>query len=125
MIRSVFSKRPSLWKTIGVSQKSFVTADIWGEVLDGKLSKNEEYDLNQKNMVGIVSHFKASLAQAMEAGGPKAIEKHKARGKLLARERIDNLVDPGSPFLGKYMYCISIKRRKHLKLVNEVVRLSQ
>ncbi len=33
-------------------------------------------------------------------GGPvQAVEKHKARGKLLARERIDLLVDPGTPFL--------------------------
>lgn len=34
-----------------------------------------------------------------EAGGPKAVARHKSRGKLLARERIDKLIDPGSPFL--------------------------
>ncbi len=32
-------------------------------------------------------------------GGEEAVAKHRARGKLLARERIDLLVDPGSPFL--------------------------
>jgi len=32
-------------------------------------------------------------------GGAKAIEKHRSRGKLLARERIDMLLDSGSPFL--------------------------
>jgi len=35
----------------------------------------------------------------MIGGDPKLIEKHKARGKLLARERISNLLDPGTPFL--------------------------
>lgn len=67
--------------------------------MDGKLTKNEEYAANDKSMDGIVSHFQQTLSKAMEAGGTKAIAKHKARGKLLARERIDNLVDPGSPFL--------------------------
>ena len=37
---------------------------------------------------------------AVSAGGPaEAVERHRARGKLLARERIDRLVDPGSAFL--------------------------
>ena len=34
-----------------------------------------------------------------ECGGPKAVKKHRARGKLLARERIRYVTDPGSPFL--------------------------
>ncbi len=39
------------------------------------------------------------LARAAEGGGAKAREKHTARGKLLARDRITALLDPGSPFL--------------------------
>ncbi|MFT4200280.1 carboxyl transferase domain-containing protein [Gordonia sp. (in: high G+C Gram-positive bacteria)] len=39
------------------------------------------------------------LRIAAAGGGDKARERHLARGKLLARERIDALVDPGSPFL--------------------------
>jgi 3-methylcrotonyl-CoA carboxylase beta subunit len=39
------------------------------------------------------------LARAAEGGGARAREKHTARGKLLARERITALLDPGSPFL--------------------------
>ncbi len=46
-------------------------------------------------------------------GGEKAKLKQKSRNKMLARERIDNLVDPGTPFLelgtlaglNMYMYC--------------------
>lgn len=43
--------------------------------------------------------LKQALSKCYEGGGEKAKAKHKARGKLLARERIDALVDPGSPFL--------------------------
>ena len=39
------------------------------------------------------------MAQVRFGGGEKAVAKHKSRGKLLARERIDGLVDPGSAFL--------------------------
>jgi acetyl-CoA carboxylase carboxyltransferase component len=39
------------------------------------------------------------LAWARAGGGPQAVQRHRARGKLLARERIDALVDPGTAFL--------------------------
>ena len=40
-----------------------------------------------------------SLNKAQAGGGEKATEKHRSRGKLTARERIQKLVDPGSSFL--------------------------
>jgi acetyl-CoA carboxylase carboxyltransferase component len=39
------------------------------------------------------------LAWARAGGGPEAVQRHRTRGKLLARERIDALVDPGTAFL--------------------------
>ena len=36
---------------------------------------------------------------AREGGGAKALERHRAQGKLPVRERIERLLDPGSPFL--------------------------
>ncbi|GAA4725957.1 3-methylcrotonyl-CoA carboxylase beta subunit [Promicromonospora umidemergens] len=39
------------------------------------------------------------LARVREGGSPAAREKHTARGKLLARDRVDRLLDPGSAFL--------------------------
>jgi 3-methylcrotonyl-CoA carboxylase beta subunit len=72
---------------------------LQASVLDGQLPKNDEYKQNQKVMDDIVSNYQATLAKAMKGGGEKAISKHKSRGKLLARERIDNLVDPGTPFM--------------------------
>ncbi|MDT5203163.1 MAG: acyl-CoA carboxylase subunit beta, partial [Mycobacterium sp.] len=41
----------------------------------------------------------AALKEALDGGGPKYVERHHARGKLTARERIELLVDPDSPFL--------------------------
>lgn len=43
--------------------------------------------------------LRALLARVRAGGSEKAREKHRARGKLLARERIERLLDPGSPFL--------------------------
>jgi acetyl-CoA carboxylase carboxyltransferase component len=39
------------------------------------------------------------LAQARAGGGPKYVERHRARGKLLARERVELLLDRDGPFL--------------------------
>ncbi|SVA79246.1 uncharacterized protein METZ01_LOCUS132100, partial [marine metagenome] len=46
-----------------------------------------------------VAELKERLAQARSGGSAKAVERHRARGKLTARERIDALLDPGAPFL--------------------------
>lgn len=46
-----------------------------------------------------MSEFRSRLEVVMGGGGPKAVEKHVGRGKLLARERVRGLLDEGSPFL--------------------------
>jgi 3-methylcrotonyl-CoA carboxylase beta subunit len=48
---------------------------------------------------GVLQDFRTRSAVALAGGGSDAIAKHKGRGKLLARERIDMLLDPASPFL--------------------------
>lgn len=50
-------------------------------------------------MDALVAELRERLAAAARGGSEAAREKHRARGKLLARERIDRLLDPGSPFL--------------------------
>ncbi len=47
----------------------------------------------------LIEDLEAQLAQARAGGGPVAAERHVARGKLLARERVQALLDPGSPLL--------------------------
>ncbi len=46
-----------------------------------------------------VAEFKFRLLKVKEGGDPKLIDKHHSRGKLLARERIEKLIDPGTEFL--------------------------
>ncbi len=48
---------------------------------------------------GLVDELDRRLARAAEGGGAKARDRHTERGKLLPRDRITALLDPGSPFL--------------------------
>ena len=50
-------------------------------------------------MQALVDELRARTAQVARGGGERAVERHRSRGKLLARERIDRLVDPGTAFL--------------------------
>jgi len=50
-------------------------------------------------MTALVEELKTKVGTIVQGGGPKAVERHTSKGKLLARERIDLLLDPGSPFL--------------------------
>src|SRR5438067_3728618 len=50
-------------------------------------------------MEGLVAELRERTAQVALGGGEKAVDRHRSRGKLTARERIDRLVDPGSAFL--------------------------
>jgi 3-methylcrotonyl-CoA carboxylase beta subunit len=47
----------------------------------------------------LVEDLRAELERTRAGGGERAREKHRSRGKLLPRERIEALLDPGSPFL--------------------------
>lgn len=61
--------------------------------------RSEEFKANATVMVDLVADLKEKLAQAALGGGQAARDKHVARGKLLPRERIALLLDPGTPFL--------------------------
>ena len=56
-------------------------------------------ELNRAAYALLVDDLKARRAAARIGGPQDARDKHTARGKLLVRERIDALLDPGSPFL--------------------------
>jgi len=58
-----------------------------------------EFQENQRHNAALVETLRARLREA-QAGGPEELRRrHKERGKLLARERVDALVDPETPFL--------------------------
>src|SRR3954467_15769533 len=54
---------------------------------------------NREVMLTKLADLEAQHAAAVAGGGEKYVERHRGRGKLLARERIELLVDPGSAFL--------------------------
>lgn len=60
---------------------------------------SETWRANEKAHAELVGDLRARLAAARLGGGEKARARHTARGKLLPRERVDTLLDPGSPFL--------------------------
>jgi 3-methylcrotonyl-CoA carboxylase beta subunit len=47
----------------------------------------------------LVDDLRARLARVRQGGSESARKKHTDRGKLLVRDRVDRLLDPGSPFL--------------------------
>jgi 3-methylcrotonyl-CoA carboxylase beta subunit len=57
------------------------------------------YAANRTHMASLVADLSATLTRLAAGGPPPAREKHRARGKLLARERIARLLDPDSPFM--------------------------
>lgn len=62
-------------------------------------AQEQAHDVNFDAMQNLVRVLHAREEQVKLGGGKKAIDKHHARGKLTARERIDALLDEGSPFL--------------------------
>src|SRR5690348_10594480 len=50
-------------------------------------------------MEELVVEVRERTAQVARGGGPEAVERHRSRGKLTARERVDRLLDPGTAFL--------------------------
>jgi 3-methylcrotonyl-CoA carboxylase beta subunit len=70
------------------------------QILESTLNPNDaEHRTNGEAMQGILSDFRQRVSRVLEGGGPETVAKHRKRGKLTARERIDGLIDRGSPFL--------------------------
>src|SRR5581483_1803367 len=59
----------------------------------------EERERRRDLMASLVAELRERTALVAAGGGERAVERHRTRGKLLARERIDRLVDPGGAFL--------------------------
>ena len=59
----------------------------------------EEYHTNRARMESLLADYQATAGEVLMGGGEAVVAKHKSRGKMLARERIDAVLDDGSPFL--------------------------
>jgi 3-methylcrotonyl-CoA carboxylase beta subunit len=68
--------------------------------LETKLSpQSEDFAVNSQRMSDLVSELRQRQSRVAQGGGESARKKHSDRGKLVARERINLLLDEGSPFL--------------------------
>jgi len=62
-------------------------------------TRSEEFLANAAHMEGLVGDLRERLEEIKRGGGEKYQDRHQSRGKLLVRDRINALIDPGSPFL--------------------------
>ena len=69
-------------------------------ILESRVDRqNSEFQDNSAYFQELLSELHARTEQVQQGGGPDAIAKHRKRNKLLARERIQLLCDPDTPFL--------------------------
>jgi len=61
--------------------------------------KNESYRANREAQLALIGQLNAQLELAIAGGGERYQQRHRDRGRLLVRERIELLLDPDSPFL--------------------------
>jgi acetyl-CoA carboxylase carboxyltransferase component len=60
---------------------------------------SDDFSRREARMASLVAELRERTAQVARGGGERSVERHRSRGKLTARERIDRLVDPDTAFL--------------------------
>ena len=69
-------------------------------IVESRLNtESDEFRSNAEAMRAATDDLRAVVEQLAQGGGEEARRKHLARGKLLPRERVQRLLDPGTPFL--------------------------
>ncbi len=69
-------------------------------VLSSQVERESDvFAQRRERMESLVAELRERSTEIARGGGEKAIERHRSRGKLTARERVDRLLDPGSAFL--------------------------
>ncbi len=70
------------------------------EILETQINVNDEqFKRNAEQQRALVGELRERLALVRQGGGAKYQQRHREQGKLFVRDRIDRLIDPGSPFL--------------------------
>ena len=62
-------------------------------------SRSQAFSDNAEHMQSLVDDLTTLVERIKQGGGERYQARHQARGKLLPRDRVDLLIDPGSPFL--------------------------
>lgn len=107
MLRSLAKRIPSSAYTRSISwrrppnspaylARHFCSTSVLPDTLD---RSSDSYTRNSEAMAALISQLHSHIQQVMNGGGPEAVKRNRSRNKLLPRERIDRLIDPGSSFL--------------------------
>lgn len=73
---------------------------VAGQPLDSELTPSDsDFKFNVEAMKKLVDQWRERVDVVKSGGGPESVERHKSRGKLTARERINALVDAGTAFM--------------------------
>ena len=67
-------------------------------LLQSRVEQTDDFARRRQRMQALVDELRERTALVAAGGGERSIERHRSRGKLLARERIDRLVDPAPRF---------------------------
>ena len=71
------------------------------ETLESRIDpQSPQFQQNAAHNRALTGELRERLAQARSGGGELAQKRHSEQGKIFVRDRIDKLLDPGSPFLG-------------------------
>ena len=68
-------------------------------MLTTQVAHDEAYASRRERLETLVTELRERTALVARGGGEAAVERHRSRGKLPARERVDRLLDPGTAFL--------------------------
>src|SRR5258708_35063011 len=68
-------------------------------VLTSQVERSDEFSRRYERMTALVAELRERTAEVARGGGEQAVERHRSRGKLTARERIDRLAHPHTALL--------------------------
>jgi acetyl-CoA carboxylase carboxyltransferase component len=68
-------------------------------LLQSRVERTDDFARRHARLTALVAELRERTTAVAAGGGERARERHESRGKLLARDRIDRLVDPGTAFL--------------------------
>ena len=73
---------------------------------------DSEYQMRKEHNLALISTLRERLDTASNGGGGKYVDRHRGRGKLLPRERIERIIDPGTAFWNyhhlRHMICMMV-----------------
>jgi 3-methylcrotonyl-CoA carboxylase beta subunit len=99
-MKNFIKKNCNNFKKLKIKYSTISYSEIKGNVLDGEVdTRSLEYQENYENMNNQLNEMKKIVEKVKLGGGIETIKRHLSRNKILPRERVEKLLDPGSPFL--------------------------